>query len=394
MGIMNHSERKFAKRKILHVITSTGTGGAETTLLNFLAHTNREYFSHQVISLAPIGEIGEKIKTLSIPVFSAGMQTSLQSAGAFMRLLKQMRLSSTDLVHCWMYHANLAGGIGARLLGKPSLWAIHHHQPADTLLKAGTRQVARFGARLSHWMPEAIIYCAQSAQVAHENTGYDASKSVVIENGFDTEQFKPDREANRRMRASLRIDQDAVIVGHIGRFHPTKDHLTFLKAAATVDSKKRNIVFVLCGQGVDANNETLVEQVSVLGLSGRIHLLGRREDMPSVFSMLDILVSSSLSEAFPSVIGEAMSCGIPCVATDAGDSARLIADTGLVVPVREPILLAEAITQLVEQPEQRRLLGTAARRRIQEYFGVDSMLQKTEALYERMILKGEPAKEQ
>jgi len=153
-------------------------------------------------------------------------------------------------------------------------------------------------------------------------------------------------------------------------------------------------VFVLCGQGVDANNETLVEQVSVLGLSGRIHLLGRREDMPSVFSMLDILVSSSLSEAFPSVIGEAMSCGIPCVATDAGDSARLIADTGLVVPVREPILLAEAITQLVEQPEQRRLLGTAARRRIQEYFGVDSMLQKTEALYERMILKGEPAKEQ
>lgn len=388
---MNRSDRELTKGKILHIITSSGTGGAEIVLLNFLTHTNLEHFSHQVISLAPIGEIGEKIKKLGIPVLSAGMQTHMQSVGAFLRLLKQMQLSSADLVHCWMYHANLAGGVGARLLGKASLWAIHHHSPGDLLLNASTRRIARLCARMSHWLPEVIIYCAQSAQLEHEKTGYQASKSIVIENGFDTEQFKPDREANWRMRASLKIDQDAVIVGHVGRYHPTKDHQTLLQAAKIISSKNSNVVFVLCGLGVDADNEKLREQVNDLKLSGRMHLLGIREDMPSIYSMLDIFVSSSLSEAFPSVIGEAMSCGIPCVATDAGDTARLIANSGLVVPVREPKLLAEAITRLVEQPKQRRMLGTAARRRIQQNFSVGSMVQKTEVLYERIISLGRTA---
>jgi len=98
----------------------------------------------------------------------------------------------------------------------------------------------------------------------------------------------------------------------------------------------------------------LTKSIGAAGLGAYCHLLGPRLDMPRLFAAMDIVTSSSLSEAFPLAVGEAMACGVPCVVTDVGDSALMVGETGKVVAARDPNGLAEAWRELIEAgPEAR-----------------------------------------
>jgi glycosyltransferase involved in cell wall biosynthesis len=314
------------QKRILHIITSTDPGGAETTLFHFVSHKS-DRFNHQVISLAPLGAVGKKIAQIGVPTSSMNFSNRMGDFLSFPRLVTAIRCSSVDLVHCWMYHANLLGGLAAGITGIPSLWHIHHYDLNPELLKKSTILVARLGARFSNRLPQRIIYCADSAQSEHQRAGYDSTKGVFIPNGFDTLIFSPDRESGMQARKRFSIPVDADVVGHVGRFHPTKDHLTYLRAARIVRKERPDTFFVLCGSQVEKGNQQLEAWIEELDLRDNMRLIGQQEEMASIYNMMDVLASSSRSEAFPVVIGEAMSCGIPCAATDAGDSALLIGDT-------------------------------------------------------------------
>src|SRR5262249_22081389 len=143
-------------------------------------------------------------------------------------------------------------------------------------------------------------------------------------------------------------------------------------------------------EGVDRSNPALVALVDSLGLGDRCHLLGPRRDIPRIQAALDLATSSSISEAFPLVVGEAMACGTPCVVTDVGDSALMVGDTGRVVPPRDPVALAEAWRDLLSLgAERRRRLGEDARRRTLELFDLSAVARRYEDLYES-LLEGEP----
>ncbi|HZK80647.1 MAG TPA: glycosyltransferase, partial [Humisphaera sp.] len=231
-----------------------------------------------------------------------------------------------------------------------------------------------------------IICCSEHARRVYGKAGFADDRMTVIPNGFDVAAFAPDITARTEIRRELGIDADAVAIGLIARYDPLKDHANFLRAAASVAKRFPNIRFVLCGDKVDAKNAQIVEQVNSLGLTRHCRLLGARHDVAKIYAALDIVASSSISEAFPLAVGEAMSCGVPCVVTDVGDSALMVGDTGRIVPPGDSGALAAALCDLISMgAESRERLGQQARRRVRELFDLGAVTRRYEALYDEMI---------
>jgi glycosyltransferase involved in cell wall biosynthesis len=178
----------------------------------------------------------------------------------------------------------------------------------------------------------------------------------------------------------------------IARFDPMKDHPNFIRAAALLARRLAEVRFVLCGLGAAPENADLVRLLAEHGVRDRFHLLGRRSDIPRVMNALDVCTLSSFGEAFPLAIGEAMSCGVPCVVTDVGDSAYLVGDTGRVVPPRDSTALAGAWEALASlEPEARRRLGLAARERIVQHFALAGVVEQYTNLYRRALGSAAPS---
>jgi glycosyltransferase involved in cell wall biosynthesis len=175
------------------------------------------------------------------------------------------------------------------------------------------------------------------------------------------------------------------MIGMVARFHPQKDFHNFIEAASIFSGKNRRAQFLLCGKDADWENTKLVNWLAENGLKDRFILTGQREDVPNILNGLDIFSLSSFSEAFPLTIGEAMACGVPCVATDVGDSAYLIGDTGIIVPPRDPRALSDGWEKILGMSiRERQALGERARRRIQQNFSIEQITQRYEMLYKQV----------
>jgi glycosyltransferase involved in cell wall biosynthesis len=209
----------------------------------------------------------------------------------------------------------------------------------------------------------------------------------VIPNGFDLLVLRPDRSARDNLRKELAIPADAPLVGMLARFHPMKDHSTFVKAAALLRERLANAHFLLAGEGVDDTNAELIGQLASLGLVACTRLIGVRTDVTRVISSLDLFTLTSCSgEGFPNVLGEAMACEVPCVATRVGDSAYVLGDTGCIVSPRDPQALADAWALILESSNERiRAMGRAARARVEAMFSIGAVATQYIALYEDQV---------
>ena len=189
------------------------------------------------------------------------------------------------------------------------------------------------------------------------------------------------------MRTELAISTDALVVGHVARLHPMKDHALFLKAAVDIAQRHTNTHFLLSGRDVSLNNGNLKQHIPV-ALSSRFHLLNERNDVAELMSAMDIFCQSSWSEAFPNVLGEAMAIGVPCVATDVGDSALIVGDYGVMVKPREKNALIKGVESLLLlSAADRKLLGAQARRQIEANFALDAVVKQYATLYDTLILE-------
>jgi len=367
--------------KITHIITGLAAAGAETALYHLLAALDRQEYQSEVISLTDRGPTAARIETLGVPVRALAMMRSVPNPLAIRRIAKILRRSRPNIVHTWMYHANLIGGLAARAAGIPVIWGIHHSKvdPQDT--KRFTVWTVRACAWFSKQLPARIICCANSSELAHIQLGYDPQKMEVIYNGIDSELFRPQPEARLALRSSLGLPPESLLIGMAGRLHRHKDHRTFFAAARLLRKQLPDVHFVLCGEGILADNPKLAAEIAD-GLEGHCHLIGLQREMPAFYAGLDIAANSSLSEAFPLAVGEAMACGIPCVVTEVGDSPAMVSETGRIVPPREPALMASAWRQLIEDgPEVRQNLGSSARERVITHFSVTQFAQRYQSLY-------------
>jgi glycosyltransferase involved in cell wall biosynthesis len=375
---------------IAHVITGLRKNGAETMLYKLLQQTDRSQFSVRVFTLlAPPGPLAERIEALGIPVDALGISRGVPNPMAIWRLAGALRDMRPDLVQTWMYHADLVGGLAAKLasLRLPVLWNIRQSTFDPDHSRRRTIGVARLCARLSGHLPHAIICCSETARSVHVALGYDESKIQVIPNGFDPAAFRPDPEARAALRAELRLSADTPLIGIVARYDRQKDHQTFVAAAARLHARMPNVHFVLCGNGVDQSNAELMGWVTGAGLTHQCHLLGERNDVARVTAALDLAtLSSAYGEGFPNVLGEAMACEVPCVATDVGDSAHVVGDTGSIVPARDPDALAGAWGELLTAGnDELEALGQRARRRVLEHFSISRVTHAYEAAYRSVV---------
>ncbi|NPV75031.1 MAG: glycosyltransferase [Anaerolineae bacterium] len=370
--------------RVAHVITDLDTGGAELVLARLLVEMDQRRFKHEVISLTTAGQVADQLTKLGIPVSTLGMRVGFPNPMSVLRLARILRTFHPDVVQTWMYHADLVGSIAARLAGRaPVIWGIRNSVLVPGASKRRTILIVRLLAHLSRGLPARIVSCSEAARLVHIGLGYQAQKFVVIPNGFDVEKFKPDASARLWVRQELNLSPETEVVGFFARFDPQKDHHNFIRAANLLLERRAGVHFLLCGEGVIWQNPALAGWIVETGQSDHFHLLGRRVDMPRLTAALDLAVSASeYGEAFPNVIGEAMACGVPCVATDVGDSAAIIADTGLIVPPHNAQALAGAMLKILEMDsEDRHALSQAARQRVIENYSLAAMVSCYQALY-------------
>lgn len=371
------------RMRVVHIITGLDTGGAESMLLKLLSHGGGGT-EPLVVSLMPGGVVARQIESLGVSVRSLGMRRGRLGFVPLQELRAILRECAPDAVQGWMYHGNLAATIGVVMTRRPTplFWNIR-----QSLYDINTeRRLTRLAIRASAWLssrPQAIIYNSRISQHQHEAIGYKSSKSIWIPNGFDCTTFHPDATARDRFRVELGLRPETFLIGMVARYHPVKDHVTFLAAASHLARNHPDVCFVLVGSGMEESNAELAKIMDTLTPQIQLRLLGERADLPYINAALDIATLSSWSEAFPNVLGEAMACAVPCVATDVGEIAAFIGGTGFVVPARSPEKLAAAWENIMLlDVDVRRTIGNRARSRVEQFYSIESIARQYAAMYE------------
>jgi glycosyltransferase involved in cell wall biosynthesis len=367
--------------RIVHVISSLDTGGAEVMLVKLVRAMDRDRFSNIVISLTDRGQLGEQIESSGVAVHTLGMKRGRPDVSVLPRMIRLIKTLNPTIVQSWLYHADLLSTLAVKFSGSPILlWNVRCSDMDLTRYPPLTRWVQRI---LTRWSatPAAVIVNSEAGKQQHERLGYRPRRWDVIPNGFDTERFRPDASLRLSLRQEWKVPEDAVVVALVARVDPMKDHSTFLDAAQEVRKVRQNARFLLVGK----DTQTLAPAVAAKGLTDWVRILGYRSDIECLLPGVDMVCLSSIGEGFPNILGEAMACGIPCVSTDVGDARSIIGDTGLVVPARAPVSLAHAIIDMIDRgPAAREQLGRAARARIEAEFSLPRIVDRYAALYSNL----------
>jgi len=369
--------------KVIHIITGLNTGGAEMVLYKLLSVMDQEIYTAEVISLTDIGPIGKKIKSLGVQVNALRMRRGIPGPLAVLKLASWLSQLNADVIQTWMYHADLVGGIAAKLAGGvPVIWGVHHYNLEFQHNKRSTIWTAMLCAKLSRWLPRKIVCCSNATRQAHMALGYISERMVVVSNGIDLSDFKPDSAARESIRKELGIPQSVPLIGMVARFDPQKDHKNFVDATRMLGAEYPDAHFLLCGDGVTWDNQSLICWIDNAGMRRHFHLLGVRQDIASVTAALDIATSSSFGESFSLTMGEAMACGIPCVTTNLEAPVDLLGGYGWIVPIHDSRALCHAWREILgASGEARKKCLDAARERIRKHFSLESMAEGYQHLF-------------
>lgn len=367
--------------KILFLSRQLNIGGAErqlVTLANELASRGHEIV---IGSYYPGGALSKLVDPNRIRVISYEKKSRWDIFTLFFKTLKIVRDEQPTILHGWMHTQNVVA-TATRILN-PKLTMVWAIRASD--LEVHLDWVEKFTiwlqARLSYFAARITVNSMAGLEHAAKG-GLPREKMMFIPNGINTNVFFPNEEERRRVRAQWNVGDDVKVIGNISRFDPIKNHRMFLKAAALVVGERSDVRFVCAGHGKESYLQELKQLSRTLGLENKVHWIQAKSDVREVYNAIDVFCSSSLSEGFPNVIGEAMACGRHCVVTDVGDSALILGDTGIVVPPDNPQALSVGLLDRLNMPET---LNLRARQRILENFTVAHLGDKTEyALYQAL----------
>lgn len=368
--------------RVAHLITDLSTGGAQRMLQQLIDALDPDRFESHVICLGSDKTLAPELEAAGIPVHTIDMAPKLPSPWAAWCLYRLLRRLEPEILQTWLYHSDLLGLVFGRLAGvRRIVWNIRCADTGEIYRYGLNAVVLRLLAALSN-APDVVVANSHSGRDTHMKLGYRVKAWEVLPNGFDTARFKPDLEAHDALCRQLALPTNSLLVGLVARFDPLKDHATFLCAASICAEQQQNLHFVLIGKGMDDANKDINRLIESLGLKGRVHLMGERGEIAALTSALDIATCSSTGEGFPNVIGEAMACGVPVVATDVGDAARLLGEAGLLVAPADPKAFAEALLRLLSATASaRRAMGDLGRKRIERNYSIARIADEYGRLY-------------
>ena len=370
--------------KVAHISTGLETGGAEVQLLRLLTALDKNKFEMMVIGLDRDTYLGDRMRELGLPVHALNVKKSPSAIFKGYKLLKEF---NPDVIHGTMYEGGVVGSVFRNFLPKKPrvIWTIHEG------LENYRQESIRKQLQLRLWglmssRPECLMYVSHLNCKQHLKWGFNNKKAIVIPNGVNTQNFYPNPDARKAIRASLNIPQDSFVIGITARFHPVKNHIGFINAAAILSKSHPDVHFIMVGTNIDENNKELVDLIEKHSLQDNIHLLGNREDIPDVVNTYDIAALTSFGEAFPLTLGEAMASAVPCVATNVGDNDYIIKETGLTVPPANDEAMAAAWKKMVEMDKDEfEKLGKEALQRVLDNFTLEKQVQQHDNLYEALF---------
>ncbi|MDD3312792.1 glycosyltransferase [Pseudodesulfovibrio sp.] len=355
---------------------SLEAGGAErqlTLLANGLARRGHGVDVALFRRLGPLlGELGPGVRLHDLGKGGRGDVRFLW------RLWRFLRRGRHDCLYTFLGVPNIAGAL-LRPFIRPTrlVWSVRASN-MDMRQYSRAARAARFVEERLAAAPDLIVANAEAGKRCAVEHGFPAGRMAVVPNGIDTDVFFPDRGAGDVWPDPARRG-DGPLVGVVGRIDPMKGHEVFLRAAAMLAEALPAIRFVCVGGGDASLLERLRRRADDLGLGERLAWAGRRDDMPAVYNALDLCCLPSLfGEGFPNVLGEAMACGVPCVATDVGDAAALIGGTGAVAPPGDPEALCAAVLETLARARDGGLADPRAR--IMAEYSLEAMVGRTEAL--------------
>lgn len=359
-------------KPIVHIIVGLNDGGAEGVLARICL---LEPEKHIVISLMDMGKYGPILEQVGVKVYCLNLNPSKMDLKKTIELYSLIRSIKPAIVQTWMYHADFLGGVVAKIAGVPKIfWGIRHSNLSKGTIKKSTYFIMKMCAILSYFIPKKIISCSRDAIESHKNQGYVKNKFELIQNGYDLNKFRPLLDQN------IKFNYKKPVIAMVARYDVQKDHQNLLQALSILKSRGGYFHAVLVGTGMTEDNEELMQLIALnaLELHEDITLYGRCNDIPALMNAIDLHVLSSLGEAFPNVLAEAMACGTPCISTDVGDAKDIVDKYGWIVPAGNSVKLAEAITvalnELQSKPTEWYVRKKGCIMHIQNNFDIYTML--------------------
>lgn len=370
--------------KILYVVTSLDRGGAENSLKAIASCLNASNEIY-IFCLTKEGVVSNEMKAMGLDIFCLNMLNVFSLLSTIKILKNKIKEINPDIVHTWLYHADLIGGIASRLAGINNVvWCVR-----TTKLKQGaysTVLVRTVLSVFSYFIPKKIVCVAESSLKFHRKLGYAGNKLLVIGNGFLVPSLVVEPKNNMNFLAELNINPYDIIIGSVGRFSSDKGQDLFVKAAGLLLKKNGNLKFMIVGRGNHSGNQELVELIESTGFPSNFILLGEQSNVGELYSVMDVFCLHSRTEGFPNVLGEAMMYQKPCVVTRAGDAEHILGGTGVVVDGFEPEDIANALSTMLDYSDDQRIaLGCEARARIINEFSFDSVVVKYTNLYKSLV---------
>jgi len=368
------------KIKVLYLINALHVGGAERVIARTVPRLDKNRYETIVCCLWMGGAAADEMEKAGVRVINLDAKNKLDLRILF-RLYRLLKEHKIDIIHSFLFHANMLGRIVGRLAGVPVILSSER-----TMEMEDKHQLLL--NRLTACLADKIITVSEAVrEFAITNIGIEPNKLITIYNGVDLSEFSrnPNREWIEEARRELGIDPCHVVVGTVGHLEPEKGCEYLLQAAAQVSAQDGKVTFLLVGDG---SQRTKLENLAQdLGISSNVIFMGYRNDIPRILSVMDIFVLPSLYEGLPNALLEAMAASRPVVATQVGGIPEVVADgeTGILVPPRDPGALAGAICVLLEDRERAREMGIAGRKQVERLFGIETMVAKTEVLYEELI---------
>jgi len=359
--------------KILFLTRSLNAGGAERQLVLLARGLHQRGHDVTVALCYSGGPLEADLKEASVRMIFLDKRGRWDVFGFLVRLIRTMRSERPDLLYAYIADL-MTVFVQPFLRSMKIVWSIR----GSNMDLSHYDWLHSTGHTLGRWLsrlPDLIISNSHAGRRDYVADGYPANRTVVIPNGIDTARFFPNPEARERVRAQWGMAEGEELIGLVGRLDPQKDHETFLQAAVLLLRERKQVRFVCVGNGPSEYKTALQSRAQALGLSDHIMWISAQSQVADVYNALDLLVSSSsFGEGFSNVLGEAMACGVPCVATDVGDSGLVIGDMGQLVPPKDPAALMTAMQQVLDRKPR----AAEIRQRIIEQFSLENLVLSTE----------------
>ncbi len=356
----NKLQRNFlnTNKIIFHVIPNFMPGGAENQL-KLLVEESLCY-GHVIISIKDNINIFEASKLSNningrIKIISLKLKPNPFSLFcSVITLLKTLRKYKPDIIQYWMYHSQFLSILISLIYKTKVIWCIRHGSFSNKT-KFSTRVISKVNSGFSKIIPDLIIYNSKTGKHIHESKGYSSLKSKYIFNGGN-EIFKFSNTDRKEFRSELKFNEKIFIVGSISRYSPQKSHDILLECFSYELKNKKNAKLLLCGRGMHRKNIELIKILRKYDIESHTILCGYRSDVNKILNGIDLYIStSSFGEGFPNIILEASYTGLPIIATNVGDTKRIISKNGFLFDIGDKDSLKKNLRHqyklFLEKPE-------------------------------------------